>query len=58
MLQRRKPQRTLALSRQSRPTQFPPQRSGSSSRETLSAVPHGGNPQDQTADAPTSLPLR
>ncbi|WGV26001.1 hypothetical protein [Halotia branconii] len=41
-----------------------------SSRETLSAVPNGGNhatwgdpktavaPQDRTADAPASLPLR
>jgi len=28
------------------------------SRETLSAVPPGGNPQERTADAPASLTLR
>ncbi|WP_166507537.1 hypothetical protein [Nostoc sp. 106C] len=32
-----------------------PQRTGSSSRETLSAVAHGGNPQDRTA-SPRNCP--
>ncbi|WP_339375891.1 hypothetical protein [Calothrix sp. NIES-2098] len=43
MLQREEPQRTVCSSRENRPRNCPPQRSGSSSRQSLSAVAHGGN---------------
>jgi hypothetical protein len=45
------------IPRSGEPHQLLAQRTGASSRETLSAVPHAGNPQDQTASPRHCPPL-